>query len=162
MGSHRKRRHVERPRTFKAFAVDGGDHHAAPRPVFGHKLTDQSPAFHVQRRRRLIQQPDRPWLDQQADQRQPALLPGRKPPARNLFPPGQTDSLHGGDSLGRVAAKVSRPESGLFGSRFGGFHGVEVTKKVVFSTFDLLWSCARIAHLSGVRTGQTSENAKQC
>lgn len=142
--------------------MDGGDNHAAARLVLGDQPGHQRPALDIECSSGLVQQPDRPRLDQQADQRQPALLTSRQTPARNLLTACEAYPLHRFDRQRRVAPEIAGPEGGLFGCCFGGFHGVEVAEEVVFSPFDLIRSCARIAHLSSVRTGQPCENAKQC
>ncbi len=122
-----------------------------------HQLADQRTAFRVQRRRRLIQQPDRPRFDQEARQRQPPLLPGGQPPARNGVAAGQPDPLHRCVSLGHRPAEIPGPESRLFDSCFGGLHRVQMAEKVPPG----LLACARIAHLAGMLAGQSGENAKQ-
>ena len=125
--------------------------------MLGHQLRHQRPAFRVERRRRLVQKPERARFNQQPGKRQPALLPGRQAPSRHGRPAGQADPLHGGVGGRSLPPEIPGPESRLFGRRFRGLHRVEVTEKVEWRIFP----CARVSHRPGMLPRQARENAKQ-
>jgi len=138
--------------------MDGGDDHAAAGALFRHKLRHQRSPLDIQRRRRFIEKPDRPRLDQKADKRQTPLLAGRETPAGHLFAAGKTDAFHRCKRNGVFAAKVKRPEGCLFGGGFGWFDCVEMSEVVVPRLF-LPGHFER--HRSIMRPGEAGENAKQ-
>ncbi len=137
--------------------MHGGNHHAARCAVFADQLGHKISPLSIESGGRLIQQPERALLDQQAGERKATLLARRKPSSRNGRPGAQPHALHGRLCDGRVVAKEPGPEVRLFAGRFGRFHRVEMPQ--IVQTVRIVRP--RQLHRAGLRAGQACENTKQ-
>ncbi len=105
----------------------------------------------IERRRRLVEQPDRPLRQQQTGKPQPALLPRREITRWNIPQGQQPERLERHCDLLRSAPEEAAPEGRVLLHREAALHRVEMPEIVAFIGDGPLVGCAIQADRAGRR-----------